>query len=518
MSTGRLLLAIGTLTLGAFVMAAPASHAEEAPAGSVYVSTDGSDADPGTIDRPWRTIQKAADSVEAGATVYVRGGVYNEAVKVTVSGTPGNPITFRSQPGETAIIDGSSLTPPPGASALVDIRDQSHLVIRDLEVRNYRTTARTAVPIGISVAGTGDDIQLLDNHVHDIETLVGDRHWPIIRKWVDKWFWRGDAHGIAVFGTGSPQGLSDIVIDGNDVHSLKLGSSEAVVVNGNVDGFSVTDNVVHDANNIGIDVIGFEGRAADPAYDQARNGVIADNTVYNIDSFGNPAYGRDRSAGCIYVDGGTRLTVERNVVHDCNIGIELASENAGRATSDVTLRNNFVYHNTSMGITIGGYDKKRGSTENCRIHNNTLYDNDYRHEGNGELLLQFDTRNNVISNNIFVANDQNLLISNPFTKNTGNVVDHNLYFAPGGELESTWQWQNETHTGFATYQAQTGNDQHGMFADPRLASTSAFDLHVQSGSPAIDRGGTASASGDTDIDGQPRVRGEAVDIGADEVR
>lgn len=517
MSTGRLPFAIGTVTLVAFVGVAPSSHAQEPPVGSVYVATDGSDTNPGTIDQPWKTIQKAADSVDAGATVYVRGGVYNGAVTINVSGTPGDPITFRSHPGETAIIDGSNLTPPPGTSALVDIRDQSHLVVQDLEVRNYSTNARTSFPIGIFVAGTGEDIQLLDNHVHDIETLVGDRHWPVIQEWVDKWFWRGDAHGIAVYGTGAPQGLTNIVIDGNTVDSLKLGSSESLVVNGNVDGFRITDNLVHDANNIGIDVIGFEGKAADPAYDQARNGVIADNTVYNIDSFRNPAYGRDRSAGCIYVDGGTRLTVERNAVHDCNIGIELASEHAGRATSDITLRNNLVYHNTSMGITIGGYDNKRGSTENCTITNNTLHDNDYRQEGNGELLLQYDTRDNVISNNIFVANDQNLLLSNPYTKNMGNVVDHNLYFAPGGELESMWQWKNETYTGFATYQAQTGNDQHGLFADPRLASTSALDLHVQPGSPAIDRGGTPSASGDMDIDGQPRAAGEAIDIGADEV-
>ena len=68
------------------------------------------------------------------------------------------------------------------------------------------------------------------------------------------------------------------------------------------------------------------------------------------------------------------------------------------------LRNNFVYHNTSVGIAIGGYDTRRGSTKHCVIVNNTLFGNDYRQEGNGELLVQFDTRNNVIKNNIFSAN------------------------------------------------------------------------------------------------------------------
>jgi len=182
------------------------------------------------------------------------------------------------------------------------------------------------------------------------------------------------------------------------------------------------------------------------------------------------------------------------------------------------LRNNFVYHNTSMGIAIGGYDTERGSTENCTIVNNTLFNNDYRKEGNGELLVQFDTRNNVIKNNVFYANSNKALIVNPYTENTGNVVDYNLYFAPGNAANSTWQWKTVTYNGFAAYQAGTGNDAHGLFIDPKLVSTSAFDLHLQANSPAINRGQTMSEAGDKDIDCQPRVQGAAIDIGADEVR
>jgi hypothetical protein len=48
---------------------------------------------------------------------------------------------------------------------------------------------------------------------------------------------------------------------GMRVHHLKTGSSESLVVNGNVTNFRITHNVVHDNNNIGIDVIGFERTA-----------------------------------------------------------------------------------------------------------------------------------------------------------------------------------------------------------------------------------------------------------------
>ena len=56
-----------------------------------------------------------------------------------------------------------------------------------------------------------------------------------------------------------------------------------------MDTWSVTNNLIHDNNNIGIDAIGFEGVFPNSAYDQARNGEISGNIVYNITSNDNPA-------------------------------------------------------------------------------------------------------------------------------------------------------------------------------------------------------------------------------------
>src|SRR5271169_862802 len=67
-----------------------------------YVSTTGNDSNPGTIGSPWLTIQHAANSVSAGAKVYVFGGVYKESVDFPASGTASAPITFQSYPGQTA--------------------------------------------------------------------------------------------------------------------------------------------------------------------------------------------------------------------------------------------------------------------------------------------------------------------------------------------------------------------------------------------------------------------------------
>src|ERR1035438_1538707 len=82
------------------------------PNSSFYVSTTGNDSNPGTQPAPWRTVQHAADTVRAGSTVNVRGGVYEELVSINGSGNATDGfITIKSYPGETAILDASHFTP-----------------------------------------------------------------------------------------------------------------------------------------------------------------------------------------------------------------------------------------------------------------------------------------------------------------------------------------------------------------------------------------------------------------------
>ncbi len=77
--------------------------------GVYYVAPWGDDDNPGTIDKPWRTIGKAADTLEAGDTVYIREGVYYERVIPRYSGTQGSYITYAAFPGENATISGKEL-------------------------------------------------------------------------------------------------------------------------------------------------------------------------------------------------------------------------------------------------------------------------------------------------------------------------------------------------------------------------------------------------------------------------
>jgi Right handed beta helix region len=85
--------------------------------GQIYqVSQQGNDANSGSIDQPWLTLQHAADTVSPGDTVKVGAGVYKEAVSFTRSGTPDAPITFTATPGKSVTVKGLKLQP--GASHL----------------------------------------------------------------------------------------------------------------------------------------------------------------------------------------------------------------------------------------------------------------------------------------------------------------------------------------------------------------------------------------------------------------
>jgi hypothetical protein len=63
-----------------------------------YVSTGGSDDNPGTKIFPWRTIQHAANVVPDGSSIHVNSGIYEKRVSITRSGTAEKKIFFKSIP------------------------------------------------------------------------------------------------------------------------------------------------------------------------------------------------------------------------------------------------------------------------------------------------------------------------------------------------------------------------------------------------------------------------------------
>lgn len=100
-------------------------------AANYFVATTGSDAADGSSATPWRTLQKAADTMVAGDTTTVRNGTYVEGALVfnTADGTAGSRITLQAQNRHQAILSSTSSCNPS-----IDF-ERSYITIDGLRIR-----------------------------------------------------------------------------------------------------------------------------------------------------------------------------------------------------------------------------------------------------------------------------------------------------------------------------------------------------------------------------------------------
>lgn len=429
------------------------------------------------------TVQAALDAAMPGDTVSVRDtpGPWFEKIVFPRSGTPGSPITLRAFPGDSPILDGTGVA---GAN-MVLIESRSHVRFQGFEVRNNLGVNDGS---GVRIVGAGTAVEIRDNRIHDV---------------------RGShAMGITVYGTEATS-ISNLVIDGNEIYDCDPARSEAVALNGNVEQFTVTNNVVRDVNNIGMVFIGGESDIQPDPTKVARNGVVRGNQVYRARSIYGGGF-----AGGIYVDGGRDIVIERNLVSECDLGIEIGAENAGIVVVGVVVRDNVLWRNDKAGLVFGGFAAGVGRVRDSVFLNNTTWHNDTLGTGFGELWIQY-AEDNVVRQNVFHAAAGGVLTSSE-AGNVGNALDWNLWWAdaPGG----TFVWQGTAYATFAAFQAGSGQDENGLFADPQLLAPASADFHLRATSPAVERGDPAFVPGvgETDLDGAPRVSGARVDLGADE--
>jgi hypothetical protein len=108
------------------------------------------DTNAGTEQKPFQSIQHAADLAKPGDTVYVMAGKYDERVKVRTSGAEGQPITLRAMPRRSAIVGGFDL-------------QASYIRVEGFEI----TAAKPATAVQLA----GSHCEVLDNYIHDM--MVG---------------------------------------------------------------------------------------------------------------------------------------------------------------------------------------------------------------------------------------------------------------------------------------------------------------------------------------------------------
>ncbi len=456
----------------------------------------------GQISSPLKTISEAFDRINPGDDIILRKGAYLESqLDWTESGTSMNPTILKAYENEEVVIDGQGVI----GSIILHIQNKSNIVIEGI----HFTNAIGNGSYGIKVEGSGDNIVIRNCRISNID-INNPNPGPTT-----------NALPLKICAD-SPNFISNVQILNNEVFNCKTGYSEGISIAGNVDGFLIQGNYIHDMSNIGIVAA---GKYQNDCKGYSRNGKIIGNSVERC-VFPTDA---NRSASGVYVDGAENIVIERNVVSECQVGIQLGCENVGEFARNDTVRNNIVYNNISWGIGMGGTE---GFVENSCIVNNTLFRNNSfytgQHYGNfGEILLK-KVRNSSILNNLAQVrfdgyNSTFMKWENPLHLSNLNI-NYNLFYAPSGSntliLVKTYKI-NDTTTVDSLYSYNEylnyGYDLNGKTSNPGFLNGDFNnpELHLISSSNALNSGLTLSnlGNGNEDFDGNSRSNG-FIDLGA----
>jgi hypothetical protein len=144
-----------------------------------YVATNGSDSNLGTSASPFKTIQKAANVVNAGDVVIVRDGTYTTTASnlcdLSRSGVAGSYITFRAENTGGVILDGQSNLRAKGFNLQPNIK---YIKIEGFEIKGFSLTGiylgdtnQASPPVPVNPC---QYIEIRDCHIHDIGRYCTD--------------------------------------------------------------------------------------------------------------------------------------------------------------------------------------------------------------------------------------------------------------------------------------------------------------------------------------------------------
>ena len=476
-------------------------------ASGYYVGPEGSDRNPGTsAEKPWKTIQKAADSAVPGSTVYIKEGTYYERIAIHVSGNEADgAVTFTNYNGGQVIIDGSKTSASDQAD-MIEIRDQSYIRLVGLEITNNVNADADHFITGIGVFGTGKGIEIRDCLIHHI--------------WYTNSSARNGATAIAVYGSGQ-EPISDLVIDGNEIMDVKCGTGNTTLIGGNVDGFRFTDNDIHDTTNTGLAMTGIATPGIEPEAEKnlVRNGFVAYNKMIGNSSVENPCYAEGSYAAAgILADSVKEITITGNLCRENDKGIVITSEEKENACGRIVVNDNLILGSNTSGLSVGGSDTGKGWAADSKFINNTLYMNDTKNIGNGEIYIA-KSHDIELINNIVYTGTKNLVLSMEDLGKDGcfNIaLNHNIYYGPGGAKALRFKGVGTGLVGMNMWKNKTGQDKHSKIADPGFVDSAGNDFRLRQNSAAIDFGDSEyiTDAEATDMAGNNRVNGAAIDCGA----
>jgi len=283
------------------------------PTAGYWVSTTGSDSNPGTFAAPWRHLSKAAAvATHPGDIVTVMDGTYdNEGViapnfvaTINSTGTAVAPITFQAQNRGAAILDsGNTVTdasPCNGASAYFNIANSSYLVIQGFVMQH-------ACDGGLQANGSAHHVTIRWNEIRYIANrIITDQ--------------------IGRDGVYLNAGEHDFNLDGNTFHNI--------------------------------------GRVSGQALNQFDHGIYA--AAQNVTISNNTFYSMTKGWPITQSDGAANWLVAFNTFYGSSAGV--GQMMLWNSVTGITIRNNIFYLPTTAAIT-----RYTSTANGCTVDHNIVW-------------------------------------------------------------------------------------------------------------------------------------------------
>ncbi len=307
------------------------------PSGHVYyVSTTGSDTNPGSITSPLKTFAKAVSALLPGDTLQVMPGTYEETLDLSSSGVATAPITII---GDRTILDmhGSQ-------------RNGINVTGSYINVSYFEVTGATGAGISIQ----GKYVTMKNNIVHDNVTSNGIGQCGTAQSW---------ASALKVGIGGQYITIDDNTVYNNCGEGIGIARGVNVLVQGN----TVYDNF---APNIYIDNSPYT--------------TVQSNLVYCTGTRLRPDGSRPTGIGLgeeYYSGWGAQLhdvVVLENTVKDCGKGISAFASQVGGTLTNVTITKNTVPSGEGRSISLFS-----SPNENVAISYNLLFNEPYASDSTG---------------------------------------------------------------------------------------------------------------------------------------
>lgn len=398
----------------------------------IYVSTTGSDKDgDGSKHKPFRTIAKAATTVQPGDTVFVEEGTYSEhSIRPAISGIEGAMIVFKPASSISEVIIKHPAVVFEDKTSVFDLTDRNYIQIEGFNFRDYKyDKASVFIKNGVGNVVINNRFENLGNN-----QVMDGTATCVVYIYNSK------------FNTIRNNYFKNIYGDG--VHTKRASYNNLVSENTFIDfkgkprGWAPTGSF---SSNMG----------AEESLDDGGDNIFA----FNYSEKGKAVIWFDRD--------GSRNVILRNV----------GKESQSLFFNESRCVKNLAQENIAINMTSPAYETARyetGWTEDARWINNVAYNCKTGYYVSKSWRDEF--RNNITVN----SGDYNLVFTDLASASGPHIFENNLWFTNGKSNSIQYEGTNLSVQDFASKVGETGT----LSVDPQFVDPENGDFRLKESSPA----------------------------------